>query len=223
MSDEEWNSRQADASTKMLPYVFVAYTQKQFNTNSDYDALLQSGGKAARRAGVSAFWAGCSCFLDDERELEEDVYRINDVIQGAYSLAIAVREKEDVENPRKITELPFEWGSRMWTFSEALLSPTISLVKLITEAKITIIPYNPQKKELPSWVWRDADKGREMMDHFYGLLTFESFGICRFGDEVFVARQTEGYLKGDVAYVLMGLMRRRPMVDITDSQFQALA
>lgn len=31
------------------------------------------------------------------------------------------------------------------------------------------------------------------------------------------------YLPGDMSYALMGLLRRRPMVDRTDSEFQALA
>jgi hypothetical protein len=61
------------------------------------------------------------------------------------------------------------------------------------------------------------------MDHFQGTLTLSRLEIVKLAMKCLYARKTDAYLKGDVAYALMGLLRRRPMVDRTDSEFQALA
>jgi hypothetical protein len=54
-----------------LSYVFVAYTAEQFNTPEDFRVLHEMADAAARRAGVIAYWVGCSCMPDNQ--LQEDV------------------------------------------------------------------------------------------------------------------------------------------------------
>jgi hypothetical protein len=61
------------------------------------------------------------------------------------------------------------------------------------------------------------------MDHFQGSLTLSRLEIVNLAMKCLHARKTDSYLQGDMAYALMGLLRRRPMVDRTDSEFQALA
>lgn len=123
MRDEDWNNRQPSEATKNLPYVFIAYTKDQFsNDPSDLDALLDIAEAATRRAGLSAFWIGCSC-MPELQNMEEDVYRINDVIRGAYSLVIALGNRKGAKMFQDASALLLEWGNRMWTFPEALLSP----------------------------------------------------------------------------------------------------
>lgn len=54
-----------------LSYVFVAYTAEQFSTPEDFRVLHEMADAAARRAGVIAYWVGCSCMPDNQ--LQEDV------------------------------------------------------------------------------------------------------------------------------------------------------
>jgi hypothetical protein len=67
-----------DASNNDTPYVFVSYTAQQFDDNNtkDLDALSLMAERAARDAGVRAFWLASSCM--SAAHLEEDVYRISD-------------------------------------------------------------------------------------------------------------------------------------------------
>lgn len=224
MMDETWNKNQSSDSTKNLPYVFVAYTKDQFDpdTPSDMDALLDIAEAATRRAGMPAFWIGSSC-MPEPQNMEEDVYRINDVIRGAYSLVIALGNRKGAEKSIDTGALLMEWGSRMWTFPEALLSPNDKSVEIYTRHSDLSRPIILSKKELPQWAWSDADLSRQLMDHFQGSLTLSRLEIMKLAMKCLHARKTDAYLPGDMAYALMGLLRRRPMVDHTDSEFQALA
>ena len=76
------------------------------------DYLHEIGRIAAEQADVPAYWIGRSCMPDDI-ELENDVYRISDIVRGAHSLIVVVGA------PRHMLK---EWGSRMWTWPEILLS-----------------------------------------------------------------------------------------------------
>lgn len=59
-----------------LSYVFIAYTAEQFNTPEDFRVLHEMADAAARRAGVIAYWVGCSCMPDNQ--LQEDVRKKHD-------------------------------------------------------------------------------------------------------------------------------------------------
>ncbi|KUJ09354.1 uncharacterized protein LY89DRAFT_701395 [Mollisia scopiformis] len=221
MKDEEWNAVQVDESKKNLPYVFIAYTVAHFN-DKDLDTLHDIAEFATRRAGLSAYWVGCSCMPEDDN-IEEDVYRINDVIRGAHSLVIAVGNRKGDSRPTDTSTLLHEWGSRMWTFPEALLSPNDKNVEVYTRGHDLNRPLIIAKKDLPGWAWDDADTSRQIMDHFTGSLMLSRIELVKLGIKCLHARKTTAYLQGDMVYALMGLLRRRPMVDRTDSEFQAFA
>lgn len=55
-----------------LSYIFVAYTAEQFQTIDDLKDLHQIADAAARNAGVSAYWVGCSC-MPEPAQLQDDV------------------------------------------------------------------------------------------------------------------------------------------------------
>jgi hypothetical protein len=58
-------------SGQNLSYIFVAYTAEQFNAPDDFRVLHQMADVAARNAGVTAYWVGCSCMPDNQ--LQDDV------------------------------------------------------------------------------------------------------------------------------------------------------
>jgi hypothetical protein len=108
-----------------MEYLFVAYTAEQFDSGSESDmqALHRIAEMAARNAGLVAYWIGCSC-MPDRDQLTEDVYRISDVVRVAHSLVVIVGPPPDTrEAAMETTQLLKQWGSRMWTFPEVLLSP----------------------------------------------------------------------------------------------------
>ena len=67
---EEWI--RGHRTEKKLEYIFVAYTAEQFRSAEDLTALHQIAERAARNAGVPAYWVGCTC-MPEQDKLQEDV------------------------------------------------------------------------------------------------------------------------------------------------------
>jgi hypothetical protein len=68
---DQWLSREK-SEEKLLKYIVVTYTAEQFQGDNDLNALHQLAERAARNAGVSAYWIGCTC-MPEEEEIQEDV------------------------------------------------------------------------------------------------------------------------------------------------------
>jgi len=230
-----------------LDYLFVAYSSKQFNHSSpeDMKALCRIAEHACRAAKLPAFWIGSHC-MREPGELESDVYRIADILRGAQKMVIAIgaptAAASAAENLKSRTDpetLLRQWASRMWTFPEVLLSPGDS-VTVYTRGNLDspwVITKNQfagrvwgtngvtvfeGKKQLPEY----CDDGRvsgQLLDHYAGTLELSRLELSVLLLKCLYARETEGYLPGDQAYALQGLLRLRPQIDQTDSKFQAFA
>jgi len=112
---------------------------------------------AARNAGVIAYWIGCSCMPDGQ--LQEDVYRICDVIRGAQSLAIAVgpptNNSSEINTPALMLQ---QWGRRVWTFPEVLLAPAGKPIKVYVRGGDHSQPRQVAKNQFAVEVWQDDAK-----------------------------------------------------------------
>jgi hypothetical protein len=82
--------------------------------------------KAARDAGLEAFWLGWVCLSNQGGgRLIEDVWRMSDIVRGAKKTAIVVGHPVNQRGPSDVVYLQdmlLGWGKRMWTLLEALLS-----------------------------------------------------------------------------------------------------
>ncbi|KAJ4378681.1 hypothetical protein N0V86_005552 [Didymella sp. IMI 355093] len=222
MSVEEWVSQYK--SERNLSYIFVAYTAEQFKSSDDLMALHQMADAAARNAGVMAYWVGCSC-MPDQDQLQEDVYRICDVIRGAQSLVIAVGQPPNDTHDISTTDLMLQqWGDRIWTFPEILLAPTGKDIKVYLRGGDLMQPLGVPKNQFAARVWKeDAHVARQLIDHYEGNLILSQLELVTLALECLHKRNTYQYLPGDYSYALMGLVRIRPRIDPTDSAFQAFA
>jgi hypothetical protein len=162
--------------------------------------------------------------MPDEDEMEQDVYRISDVIRGARALAIVVghpvgRREEDFSPP----DLLAQWGRRMWTLPEALLANKGSDIRVYVrgmEARWDI-----QKSKFANAAWHDAPWTRQLMDHYEGSLILSNLELVVLALRCLSNRDVDrrSHFAGDLSYVLMGLLRRRPRATRDDSDFQAFA
>lgn len=222
---EEW-TKEHNLIDHDMDYVVVSYTSAQFSdTNSqDVNDLHAIAVTAAKAAGVPAYWLSMSCMGDTEAELEEDVFRISDVVRGAHSVVLAVKpEKNEYANVDSVLK---DWGKRLWTLPEALLTPREQPIRVYScdQGSPTLIKV-VAKKSLSSLVWDDSSLTRQLIEHYEG-----SLGLSRLELVILALRclsdrncHTTQHLPGDMAYVLMGLLRQRPVVDATDTEFQAFA
>ncbi|KAJ5511902.1 hypothetical protein N7453_004005 [Penicillium expansum] len=190
----------------------------------DMEALHSIAEKAARRAGVQAYWLACSCMPED-KYLADDVYRISDVVRGAHSLVIAVGPPVKGRESRVYTtrELLKEWGRRMWTFPEVLLSPNAHPILIYTHGISEGEPWQIPKRNFPSEAWVDASNSRQLVDHYEGSIILSPLELVTIAFQCLSTRPLKEESEADIAYVLMGLLRRRPRVNLGDSAFQAFS
>ena len=116
-----------------------------------------------------------------------------------------------------------QWGTRLWTFPEVLLSPKGLPIKVYTRGTDLREPLLLEKRQFAARVWEDADISRQLIDHYEGTLILSRLELVTLALKCLHKRQTTEYLPGDHSYALMGLLRLRPTVDASDSGFQAFA
>ncbi|KAG4431383.1 hypothetical protein IFR05_013143 [Cadophora sp. M221] len=220
----DWKSDPANQrhQYKCPEYLFIAYTTEHFSHSSlpDIKALYSIATNATRAAGLTAYWVGASCLGGED--IEENVFRISDIVRGAHSLVIAISHGVNTWDQGISTQIMLQqWGQRLWTLPEALLATP--------HRKITVYqrghqePLKLTKKQLAAFAWTDSATTRQLIDHYEGNLTLSRLELVIVAMQSLFARKTTQYLQGDHAYVLMGLLRLRPKIDKTDSSFQAFA
>lgn len=204
-------------------YLLVSYTSEQFRTEEEQLFLHDVGEHAARAAGVRAYWVGCSCMGKTKEEQESNVWSISDVVRGARSMIIAVSNPINQESPGADTmALLRQWGTRVWTLPEVLLTPSNSNIEVYARNAKIDEPMTFHKRNFAT-LWGDASISRELIDHYEGNLILSSLELVTIALRCLHNREKGFYLPGDMAYALMGLLRRRPTIVKTDTAFQAFA
>ena len=219
---ENW--REKHGKNAKLEYVMVSYTSAQFPSDEDRRYLHELGQHAAQAAGVEAYWLGCSCLGDTTKEVEQNVWRICDVIRGAFSVVIAVAGPANLagEEGGLPYDLLREWGRRVWTLPELLLSPEKSDIVVYQGRSLGSTPHQISRRNFPRF-WDDSTLVGQLIDHCEGSPILSPLELMTTALLCLQNRHTTEYLPGDLSYALMGLLRQRPHVCPTDSAFQAFA
>ena len=273
MKVSEWTEEKGKNTT--ATYVFVSFTSTHFlQDNFNKKFLNEVGMHAAKRAKASAYWVSTSCLCDldekdeekKQRQTEETVWDMSDIIRGAEAIAIAVPGNL---NPQFEGTSLREWGERVWTMPELLLytgkRPVIiyerdkcldqdwqrSLDRLDNspsdsnydqprsldhrgqspsdpnhQEPVDERLWNPRelpRRELWSKVWSDPEYSGQLIDHYEQSLALSRLQLVTVALNCLYKRETKIYLDGDISYVLMGLLRHRPNIVPSDSDFQAFA
>lgn len=159
----------------------------------------------------------------------EQVFCIADVLRGAHNMAIAVGQPRQNHNYPGYSrfsgkDLLEQWGSRIWTFPEVLLSPGSEITVYNRDDETYQVISKNQFAAL-AWANIDAADSSQLVSHYTNSIELSRLELSIIALKCLFSRSTTkgGYLQGDHAYALMGLLRCRPPVDSTDSQFQAFA
>lgn len=213
---EKWKH---DNPGHVAEYIFVSYTSEQFNNDQEKLLLHDVGELAARKAGVPAYWVGSSCLGNDD-QIEENVWRISDIIRGSHSMAIVLSNAIEANQvlPREV--LLKQWGSRVWTLPEILLCPGTQEITVYTRGED--VPIRINKRNMAAQI-DDGKLSRQLIDHYEGSLVLGPLELITIALRCLHGREKGSYLKGDMSYALMGLLRQRPTVVRGDSAFQAFA
>ena len=216
---DNWREHHGDGAK--LEYILVSYTGSQFSTKKDWDYIRKVGQHAAQNAGVEAFWVACSC-LGTEAELEQNVWRICDVVRGAFSIVVAVAGSVDSQDPQGLPYGPLrDWGRRVWTLPELLLSPERDDIVVYSNRRLDSCVQIHRRNF--ARFWDDSDLVGQLIDHYEGSVVLSPLELMTIALRCLQNRHTTEHLKGDLSYALMGLLRQRPHARHTDSAFQAFA
>jgi len=178
---------------KCPDYLFVAYTAEQFpNTKHDLRTLHSIAAKATRRAGLHAYWIGCSC-MGSGQAMKEAIYRISDVVRGAHSLAVIIgpgaNTEEQTQDP--VTNELREFGLRVWTFPEILLSTSNQPINVYRRGEPIYKPLVLSKIQFAALAWRDVKSARQLVDHYEGNLTLSRLELVIIALKSLFRRETK--------------------------------
>ncbi|KAK8133576.1 hypothetical protein PG984_005588 [Apiospora sp. TS-2023a] len=204
---------------------------------TDRETLRQYGIEAALSAGKSAFWLDFECIRDDDgiskaTSQSFDVYRICDIVRAAHSLAILVGPPlqsryslatHEPYSPEAMVRWLQEWATRLWTLPEILLISSEKSVKIYAVDGPSP-PLEWAKRHFASRsIWRDAKLVRQLIDHYESSIHLKPLELISIALDCFSRRSTDQFSQADIVYALMGLLRRRPAVNKTDTSFIAFA
>ena len=199
------------------------------------DEYLRGVGRhAAKSIEIGAYWISRSCVYDlslnkstsvedkqkRERQREQTIWSLSDIIRRASAVAIAVPGPLD-EGPNR--DSLKEWGDRIWTMPELLLYTGNKPIFVYDQTKPLDQRYEVPRRELWDKVWKDVTYSGQLIDHYEGSLTLSPLELVTVALQCLPERKTTEYLKGDMSYILMGLLRQRPDIVRSDSAFQAFA
>ena len=195
------------------PYIVISYTAIHMNdTTFSFEIVERLAERMAKVAGVDAYWVDYKCRAKENPELTDDIHRICDVFRGASQVVVLLPDLSD--------RCQKEWGERMWTLTEVLLS-THDKIKFVSAAEQ---PIEYTKMEISSLIWTDSESTRFLAEHYSSLLTLSRLELISLGLTALSNRKAgTRWTGGDVAYALMALLRYRPRMNPTDTLFQALA
>ncbi|KAL5321340.1 hypothetical protein ACEPPN_012155 [Leptodophora sp. 'Broadleaf-Isolate-01'] len=220
------------------PYLFISFAAAHFvklspGTESthvlDEATLDDRARRLVIKLGMSAYWADYHCRANSQPAATEDVHRFCDVVRGAAQVMILLPDKRP-------ESLAF-YGARLWCLPEALLARyhRVSICTPDPESPVDSIE-TVELMEMISRAWavRISPNGalisdgkeeifRLLVEHITGSLTLSRLEYIQVALEALRSRQWREFYAGDIAYALMTLISRRPRMDPTDTEFQALA
>jgi hypothetical protein len=141
-------------------------------------------------------------------------------------MAIALGQPSTSRTKHSADELLAQWGGRLWTFPEVLLSPQDD-IHIYVRGQEDGRPQTLKKSQFAAQVWdrdEDSHEASQLLSHYTGSLTLSRLELAVLGLRCLYRRETAiQHLPGDPSYALMGLLRMRPDVEATDTPFQAFA
>lgn len=226
-----------DGPQTELPYIFISYAANQFErvedaskrlalTEDAFRHLKKRAEAVTEQHGLEAYWID---FLraPQQPEATDDVHRFCDVVRGSEQVCVLLSEAKELSHSLSM------FGNRLWCLPECLLTPKhVIYVQGGGKVETISIMQLPARAWTSSYINDSGDlvrgKGKEeefrlLAEHFSGLLTLSRLELFSVALSAMRALDFFPFQKGDIAYALMGLLRKRPAMDNTDSEQQALA
>ena len=237
-------------------YLAVSYRRASFPDKTQEGPLSENIRRACDQCGLDAYWLDEHCTGNTWTEKNHDVYRIADVFRGADVTVIMIPDHEDNNTQESTSEetdqtkrkdtIPYQslewqlWGTRVWTFPEALLSKGL-LFKLgygsvtrIGLRQLTNIAFQVQdRKEIAAIIDHYSEKDTLSRLQLLSLLKDAIWRRGHSSDSHNNSRNpnvpqqssyvAENACPAECVYALMGFFEHRIMPDGVETEEHALA
>ncbi|KAK6605525.1 hypothetical protein ACHAPF_007202 [Botrytis cinerea] len=224
------------------PYIFISFAAAQYQrpaptdqnpgkTELDQEAIDLRARKLTLHHGMEAYWADFHCRAELQPEATDDVHRFCDVTRGA--------EKVCVVLPDRSPQALVFFGQRLWCLPEILLARDhkVSVCTPDFQNKdgvdnievVDIMEFTHRswaRKLTPSnEIIHDGNDEifRLLAEHYTGSLSLSRLELIQVALKALKSRQFTEFQRGDIAYALMTLLTKRPRMDPSDTEEQALA
>lgn len=156
-------------SNERRSYIFVSWTSQHFSpweSEEDRNTIEQIARTQVRKSGLNAYWFDVRCLASkpDSDLYNADVYRMCDVIRGAHLVCVIL--------PHLTDKYKRDWGSRLWTLPEAMLSQNPK-VKFSSPQEAKTMTKLDMTDEI--WTTNDGqgEATRLLAEHFSSVLTLD--------------------------------------------------
>jgi hypothetical protein len=238
--DNRWDIVEDGSYTGL--YIFISFAAAQFqkpaptaenpqNTILDKEAIDFRAQRLAKHLGVSAYWADFHCRAELQPEASDDVHRFCDVVRGAHQVCVVL--------PNKSRKALVFFGKRLWCLPEILLCRNHQILLCTPDPEGTTRIDSTELVDVMEMVHRawavrivngnqivsdgNEETFRLLAEHYTGTLTLSRLELIQVALTALRSRQWHEFQSGDIAYALMTLLTKRPRMDPTDSEQQALA
>ncbi|KIN93330.1 hypothetical protein M404DRAFT_1009027 [Pisolithus tinctorius Marx 270] len=234
-------------------YVAVSYRQSDvFQRGFDDEGkkreeeqkkqFIESIRSTTLQCRLQAYWLDLECLGETTEDKNIDLYRISDIYRGAVFTLITLRKSDDQHS----IESWRSWGSRVWTFPEALLSGELRY-RIGLDGPVTPITLHELANKAYEYYSEEtaivnAYGGKDRLDRLEHLTRLKA-AIWRRGSAALpkardrekrrpqTAQQPQLQQTGspnlsypaERVYALMGFFEHRIMPSILETELQALA
>jgi hypothetical protein len=136
-----------------------------------------------------------------EGNIEDDVFRISDIVRGAHSMVIAIGPgQRDIEGQTSTESMLQHWGERLWTLPEALLITSKKPISVYRRGfqEPLLIP----KNQFAAMAWADSVMTRQLVDHYEGTLILSRLELVTIAMQCLFVRKSTEYLPVGVSMLL---------------------
>jgi hypothetical protein len=229
---ETWTATTDESFLPSAKYLAVSYRQTDF---PDRNTFVDDVRATCLLLGHKAYWLDFECTGSSPAEKNHDLYRIADVFRGAATTLVMIRGRSKQEYDDRMAW--WSWGSRVWTFPEALLSQNLyykiggSNVTQINLRQLANVAFEDRKEAqilINMYAGKDSITSLELMLKLKEAIWKRNSGPGKSNSQkhnashpdtgsVFTAYPAER------VYALMGFFPHRILPDGIETEEQALA
>ncbi|THW64925.1 hypothetical protein D6D19_09400 [Aureobasidium pullulans] len=208
-------------------YVFISWHWASFkyDKNRPRREALATIKKMARHAtleaGLKAYWLDVQCVADEisGESPSSDVYGMTDVVRNAHHVAIMLPSEHSFHKR--------EWARRLWTLPEGMLAK--GRLRIWTTMETGFTRTDLDRIEMTYEFWRPFENderhypARILAEYFENHIELSHLEMVITAIAALSRQDSSNFTQADIAYALMGLLRRKITVNAEDTLFQAMA